>query len=403
VTVTGTVVSDETSGTARSACSSLGWDTWSVDDNGTPIAGQGGTVPESSAGPQSISTRISVARGDTLDLVVAAGASASADPACAPVGITFEVDEPGVAPTPAFSQPQGGAVVDDGQPQFAGTAGAAFGDGGSVTVRVYQGTKVNAAALVETVSGDRSGSDFSLAPSPFLYDGTYTAEAEQDDAVGDRGFSAPVTFKVADPLPPITLAPVGRAALATATPTLRGTAGTLGGDSTKIDVYVWAGTVAHGYPLRHVLAPLAPDGRWRAMLSPGLRDGEYVAIASQNGPAGMIGSQPVRFEIKVHPPVVTLVSPAAGARVAVLVASGTASTSFGDFDVVTVSVYRGDSVSRRALASVMAEVRRGGWRLRWPRRLRPGIYTVRATHRDNAGHVASSSARTFTVVGRVRR
>lgn len=404
IAVTATVVSDETASTPRSACASLGWDTWSLDLNGSQVQGQTGTVPDSTQAPHTIAASASVAPGDAIDLVVTAGNGAAADPACAPVGVTLQLHAPGTAPAPALDQPAASAVIDDGQPRFSGTAGAAFGDASTVTIRVYRGTEVGAGAPVETLSGDVADAGFSVAPSPFLYDGTYTAQVEQDDAVGDNGFSQPVTFKIADPLPPITLAPLGDKPLRTAEPTLSGTSGTLDGDSAQIEVYVWPGTRPHGYALRHLLAARGSDGRWSIRITPSLVDGEYVAIAAQNGPAGVIGSQLVRFQVKVHPPVVTLTRPPAGRRVRSrgFVVSGSASTAAGDLGWVTVTLYRGSSLSRRPVETLRVGCRHGRWSVRWHRRLAAGLYTVRATQRDAAGNVGASAPRAFIVRGRSR-
>jgi hypothetical protein len=298
--VTGTIVSDETAGPARSACGSLGWDTWSLELNGAPVQGQSGTVPDSTQQPQAISASVPVAAGDTIDLVVAAGNGAMVDSACAPVAATFQIQATAPAPALTVDQPAPGTVISNGEPTFSGSASGAFGAQGTVTVRIYRGSAIDASTLAETLTVDRSGRAFSVSPDPFLYNGTYTVQAEQDDILGERGFSSPVTFTIADPLPPIALAGLGSKPLRSATPTFTGTAGTLPGDSAQIDVYIWSGTRARGYPARHLRAPRGPNGRWRIRVAPGLRDGRYVAIAAQNGPAGLIGSQFVRFQIKVR-------------------------------------------------------------------------------------------------------
>ena len=406
VTVNAGVVSDETDPHAGMACSSLGWDTWSLERDGSPISGQSGTVPASTESPQAISASVTVSPGDTIDLVVTAGQSAGIDSACAPVEITaLKLQAAGAAPTPKLGQPAAGTRITDGEPQFTGSASDAFGDESTVTVRVYQGISLDPSALSQTLTATTSATTFSVAPSPFLYDGTYSVQVEQDDVVGDSGFSPPVTFTIADPLPPISLDPLGTAPLATATPTLSGGAGTLPYDSNQIDVYIWSGTRTTGYPVRHLVAPLVAEGRWSIRVQPALADGRYVAIAAQNGPAGVIGSERVGFTIDRELPVVTLARPGNGARVSGvgLVLAGTAGTAASDARSVAIVLYRGRSAGGRSLGTLRAVVRGGRWSARWQSALARGLYTVSVTQRDQAGNVATSRPRTFTVVREEKR
>ena len=84
----------------------------------------------------------------------------------------------------------------DTTPTFAGTGGAAAGDGASVLVRVFSGSTVSG-TLVQSVSVSRSaGGSYSVDASA-LAPGTYTARTEQSDAAGNVGYSSPVTFTIA--------------------------------------------------------------------------------------------------------------------------------------------------------------------------------------------------------------
>lgn len=292
-----TLISDETGSTAGTACGTAGWDAWSIDVDGRPLAGQSGIVPANGQNPETVSAAVSLSAGQELELVVAAGNGAAADPGCAPVGASIQIQLPSSTPTPALGQPASGAVIANGEPVFSGTATDGFGAGSTVTVRVYRGAAIAPGSLVDALIASRSGSGFSVAPDPMLYNGTYTVQVEQDDLAGDAGFSEPLTFRIADPLPHITLARLGTRPLRTHTPVLRGAAGTLADESGQVEVLVWSGTDPSGYPVRHLSAVRDARGRWRVRVAPRLPDGVYVAVAAQNSPAGLIGSQPVRFRI----------------------------------------------------------------------------------------------------------
>jgi hypothetical protein len=395
IAVSATLVSDETSSPADKGCAAAGWDTWELDLNGAAVPGKNGTVPTSASGPQPISASLTVRPGDEVDLVIAAGMSASGDSACAPVGATLQVQAPVSPPAVTVDGPSPGAEITDGEPIFSGTAEATFGDVGTVTVRVYRGTAVDPTALVQTLTTTRAGATYSVAPDPFLYDDTYTVQAEQNNILGDHGFSAAVTFKVADPLPPIALDPLGSRPLVTRTPTLNGMAGTIAGDSDLIEVLVWTGAHVHGYPMRSLVASRGLDGRWSVQVTPPLEDGQYLAIAAQDGPAGLIGSQFDLFRIKVDPPAVTLDRTRVSGRTITL--AGRAGVALGDAPSVSVFLYRGPSARGRPRRSFEVRERHGRWTLRWRGGLAAGLYTVRALQRDDAGHVASTASRHLSV------
>lgn len=106
---------------------------------------------------------------------------------------TFTVDT--VAPLPTLSQPAPGVTVTTARPTFAGTAGAANGDGSSVAVSVHSGSTVSG-ALVQTLTATRSGTSWSVQGAGALANGTYTARATQSDAAGNTGTSTESTFTV---------------------------------------------------------------------------------------------------------------------------------------------------------------------------------------------------------------
>jgi hypothetical protein len=83
---------------------------------------------------------------------------------------------------------------------FAGAAGTQQGDQAAVTVQLFAGPSIGAQPPLEgitvpAVEGHWSATLGGLSP------GTYTANAQQSDAAGNLGTSAPVTFTVTTPVP----------------------------------------------------------------------------------------------------------------------------------------------------------------------------------------------------------
>jgi subtilisin-like proprotein convertase family protein len=116
----------------------------------------------------------------------------------------------GAAPSVTISSPGNGSTTGDSTPRIAGSAGTAPGDAGTVTVRVFAGGGI-AGAAVQTLTVARNGGSGAWAvDAAALADGIYTVRAEQSDASGNVGVSAPVTFTVDaqdDDAPSFVLAP----------------------------------------------------------------------------------------------------------------------------------------------------------------------------------------------------
>ena len=100
------------------------------------------------------------------------------------------------APAIALTSPANGSSSDNPRPTFSGVAGIAVGDGSSVTVRVYSGGDVGGTLLQTLTTTAQSGGAYSVAASSDLAEGTYTARAEQVDAVGNLGLSGANTFVI---------------------------------------------------------------------------------------------------------------------------------------------------------------------------------------------------------------
>jgi subtilisin-like proprotein convertase family protein len=103
----------------------------------------------------------------------------------------------GDPPAVTIATPADGSSTADATPLISGSAGTAAGDNPSVTVRLR-----NAGGdSVQELAAPVSGGSWSTTAAP-LAEGTYTVRAEQTDAVGNLGLSAPSTFTVDIPDPP---------------------------------------------------------------------------------------------------------------------------------------------------------------------------------------------------------
>ena len=96
------------------------------------------------------------------------------------------------APAVTLSQPASGATTAL-SPTFTGAAGTAAGDSSQVTLRIWSGSAATGTP-VQTRTATQSAGSWSVAASPALAPGTYTARAEQTDGAGNTGQSAAVTF-----------------------------------------------------------------------------------------------------------------------------------------------------------------------------------------------------------------
>jgi subtilisin-like proprotein convertase family protein len=99
-----------------------------------------------------------------------------------------------VAPSVALDPPP--SRFTSAEPSFGGTAGTAFGDLPSVTVRIRN----SGGGVVQTVAASTSEGRWSASATP-LADGAYSVQTEQRDAAGNVGSSAVATFTIDTPDP----------------------------------------------------------------------------------------------------------------------------------------------------------------------------------------------------------
>ena len=363
---------------------------WSLSSSGTTFASGsgGGILPP---------TPVTVAQGATIYLVIQ-DTSTSYRASCVTAAVTAAVTMPSTPPTLALWNP--GTVIRGRQPVFSGIASSGFGIWGLITVRVYRSSAAGH-VLAQTVIAGRVNGGYSVQASPRLPNGAYTAQAEQDDAAGDRAFSGIVAFTLDNTTPRVTLRSLGRKPLLLARPTFAGTAGTGPGTSNVIYIGIYPGARVSATPVRQLLTRRSARGLFSLTVAQGLGlpDGAYTAVAAQVGPGSSGVSSPQRFQVKLHSPAVTIDSPAIGALVTnpKPVFSGQAGAVAGDFPAVTLAVYRGALPIGRPLFTARVIRRRAVWSVTSPRTLAVGLYTAVARQSDDAGHSGIAAAHIFFV------
>lgn len=309
----------------------------------------------------------------------------------APVTFTVDTSPPDVSLTPPPS------VTNEAEVSFAGAAGALTGDSSTVKLALYAGDAPSGAPL-ETVEARRRGSSWSVGPLPALDDGVYTARAEQSDEAGNVGFSSPSTFTV-DTVAPTVFLTAPTSLTSDATPTFEGKAGVAAGDDPVVQVKVYAGATASGSPLQTIQATPAA-GSWSATPATPLADGVYTVEAIQSDQAGNTGvSVSFKFRLDTAAPTVALSAPVSGAMTdsATPPVQGTAGTSEGDLQTITVELFEGSTIgAQEPQETIIVKSVAGHWSTTF-RGLAEGDYTVRADQSDSIGNVGKTQPVTFTV------
>ncbi len=311
--------------------------------------------------------------------------------------VTFTIDTR--PPAVGLVTPANGTRLSNANPSFGGAAGSAPGDAQSVTLAIYAGTSPTGTPIAG-LSVARNGATWSTpSPGPQLPDGTYTAQATQDDTAGNIGTSLASTFIVDTHAPAVSLN-----ALATptsdATPSFGGNAGTEPEDKPKVTVKLYAGSTPSGTPVAHSSAT-QHGGTWSTAPTSHLPDGTYTAQAEQSDDTGNTGlSAPSTFTVDTRPPLITLTLPADGASTSTgsLAVAGTAGTAVGDSDVVTLELFAGSVLvaGETPLESIQVLASGGQWSAAVGG-LGDGAYILRAEQSDAAGNRGLSFSHSFTV------
>ena len=224
-----------------------------------------------------------------------------------PVSHSWRVDTTG--PVIALTAPADGSETNDPTPTFAGIAGTATGDAGTVTVNVYSGPTPTGTPLFSLLTTRDSGGVYQVEAAEPLGDGTYTARAEQSDSVGNSGLSSANTFVVneggPDGTPPaVTLVtPESGSSTNDTTPSFAGTAGTHAGDLPEVTVNVYDGTDPIGTPIQTLAITAESNGSYSVDADPALAEGTYTAQSEQFDDVGNHGFSVARtFSVDTTPP-----------------------------------------------------------------------------------------------------
>jgi hypothetical protein len=206
----------------------------------------------------------------------------------APQAFTIDL----AAPAVSLTGPSG--RIADNRPAFTGTAGGAAGDNGA-TVTFYAGP--DATGTPVTTINAAAGATYTATANTALNDGTYTVQAVQTDAAGNRGVSVSRTFVVDTTAPVVTLTAPVAGASTTGIPVFAGTGGTAAADGDVV-IAIRPGTATTGDAAQTLTTGVAADGTFSASPATALVPGQYTAVASQRDAVGNASaSGPVTFTV----------------------------------------------------------------------------------------------------------
>src|SRR5439155_16604036 len=161
------------------------------------------------------------------------------------------------------------------------------GNSRQIMLKIYSG-ELPIGSPLRTLHTEESGGTWKIGPIESLSDGTYTAQAEQQDDAGHTGQSLPVTFTIDAAPPKPTLTPLAKR-INNPTPTLQGTRSTEPLDEAAITVIVYEGSAVGG-PVVGGPQTFSVSGAAWSYSVPHLGDGTYTAQASQRNAAGTVGT-----------------------------------------------------------------------------------------------------------------
>ncbi len=303
--------------------------------------------------------------------------------------VTFAID----TTPPAVSIDSLTSPTNDATPTLTGAAGGESGDQASVTVTIHEGSSL-AGKVLSSGAATVVGTSWSLI-SAHLADGTYTAQATQDDEAGNTGASSAMTFAIDTTAPAVSINTLA-SPTKNPTPTLSGGTGTAGGDHAAVSVSIYKGTVATGKA--QFTGSASVSGSSWSFLTPHLADGTYTAQVTQSDDAGNTGtSTAMTFKVDATAPLVSMNALSSPTSDSTPTFTGGAGALSGDLASVTVTVYKGASVGGAVAASGSAPVSAGAWSFT-SAHLADGTYTAQASQADEAGNTGTSSPPvTFTV------
>lgn len=212
---------------------------------------------------------------------------------------------------------------------------------------LYAGLILTVTLALGTVSGARAAVPLVMGPLP-----GGPAQPFQPAGSGNASVTRPSMFSFDASPPEVTLSQP-KARSNDTMPSFSGTAS----DTTLITVDVYSGASAEGVPMS-TLKVQGTGSNWvSAHVSPSLPDGDYTAIAIQEGSVGNLAtaSNAVTFEVDTQPPAVTLSGPSSRSNDRTPSFSGSASEA----TPVTVQIYQGARPEGVVVATVIAQGNRG--------------------------------------------
>jgi large repetitive protein len=304
--------------------------------------------------------------------------------------VTFTVD----TKAPSVSMSSVAPFTNDTTPALLGNAGTAPGDQSTVTVRLCAGSSPCGSPVDEQVV-PVSGGAWSYTPLTPLAEGTYTAQAAQDDEAGNEGFSAPQTFTVDTTGPAVTVNSL-TSPTNNSKPSITGHLGAGPGDISTVSVVVYQGASAGGTKAAEGTASLTGETSWS--YSPHLEDGQYTVQATQSDRAGNTSaSNTATFTIDTSPPAVAVKGPSGFIKSKTPTVEGTGGVAPGDLSPVTVRIYKGSSPSGTPVSTSTPALSGASWSFLSPTTLVEGTYTIQASQRDEAGNEGFSAPVQFVV------
>jgi prepilin-type N-terminal cleavage/methylation domain-containing protein len=234
-----------------------------------------------------------------------------------------------------------------------------------------------------------------LTVSNFVEGESYTITVQAENATGWGTESGAVSDVDLSP-PDVTLtAPTGPW-ISTATPTFAGAAGEDPGDLPTITVKIYAGASTSA-PLHATRTTSAYGNTWSYVMSPGLSQTEYTAVATQTDVTGNVGtSNTVTFSVDTTAPSGSVTAPSANAWVrgsSVTVSSdssdGLSGVANATFQVSPAGAGAWTTISTDSSSPYAASWNTTG--------LADGDYDLRVVTTDRAFNAATSATRTVRV------
>jgi hypothetical protein len=158
------------------------------------------------------------------------------------------------------------------------------------------------------ISASATGPTYAVEWTSQPPDGTYRVAVRAVDGAGHTTDSAPQTVTIDNAAPLVAVsAPAPGSSTTARTVSFTGTAGSADGDSTALNVIVFAGSGTGGATVQ-VLSVARVGSGWSVASAP-LSDGTYTVQATQDDAAGNVGvSAPRTFTVDATPPALVAIS-----------------------------------------------------------------------------------------------